>query len=322
LFGCPFSSEKEIIKMLSKVHQEAAHPLLMPGIFAELENVRHTKLVESTINQVEGQIFELDFIADTREGREANAAVQRNKNKRTAWLDLTYLRNSIITWDKQLAKMIQHSEALIKDEFTPNIFADRRLPRLQLVDSEYSDSSGDTVNYLERIVSKDSPCGREEEEAESCKMMQNCGHRIQERLLSIRDDYDEKIRDCTMRLDGMAMATQWSHGETNVEIALATSRDSRHMKSIALVTMIFLPGTFFAVSINVNKHSGVDANLGQSMFSMTFFDWSGSDGSPMVSTYVWIYILATILFTSVTIGAWYYIAIFRYRYREKKDIEG
>ena len=31
-------------------------------------------------------------------------------------------------------------------------------------------------------------------------------------------------------------------------IARATSRDSRHMRSIAVVTMIFLPGTFSAVS--------------------------------------------------------------------------
>lgn len=39
-----------------------------------------------------------------------------------------------------------------------------------------------------------------------------------------------------------------AQGETNVEIALATGKDSKHMRSIALVTMVFLPGTFFAVS--------------------------------------------------------------------------
>lgn len=33
-----------------------------------------------------------------------------------------------------------------------------------------------------------------------------------------------------------------------MEIAKATSRDSKHMRSISLVTMVFLPGTFFAVS--------------------------------------------------------------------------
>lgn len=31
-------------------------------------------------------------------------------------------------------------------------------------------------------------------------------------------------------------------------LALAASKDSRHMRTIALVTMVFLPGTFFAVS--------------------------------------------------------------------------
>ena len=34
-----------------------------------------------------------------------------------------------------------------------------------------------------------------------------------------------------------------------MEIARATSRDSRHMRSIAVVTMVFLPGTFSAVSV-------------------------------------------------------------------------
>lgn len=33
----------------------------------------------------------------------------------------------------------------------------------------------------------------------------------------------------------------------NVGIALSAARESRHMKSIAIVTMVFLPGTFFAV---------------------------------------------------------------------------
>ena len=40
-----------------------------------------------------------------------------------------------------------------------------------------------------------------------------------------------------------------AQGETNVEIALSTAKESQHMRSIAIVTMIFLPGTFFAVSL-------------------------------------------------------------------------
>jgi uncharacterized membrane protein len=45
------------------------------------------------------------------------------------------------------------------------------------------------------------------------------------------------------------MATSQSQGETSMEIATATNKDSSQMLSIAVATMIFLLGTFFAVSI-------------------------------------------------------------------------
>jgi hypothetical protein len=38
-----------------------------------------------------------------------------------------------------------------------------------------------------------------------------------------------------------------AHSESFVQISLATSQESKAMKSIALITMLFLPGTFFAV---------------------------------------------------------------------------
>jgi hypothetical protein len=39
--------------------------------------------------------------------------------------------------------------------------------------------------------------------------MRRAGRRIKDRLEAIIDEYEEKIRDCTMRVEGMAMATQW-----------------------------------------------------------------------------------------------------------------
>jgi hypothetical protein len=44
---------------------------------------------------------------------------------------------------------------------------------------------------------------------------------------------------------------------------------------------------------------------------MTFFDWSGSNGSNMVSKYLWIYVVVTTFFTVLTFGLWYYFAVFR-----------
>lgn len=39
--------------------------------------------------------------------------------------------------------------------------------------------------------------------------MTRVGAKIKDRVQAIVDEYDDKIRDCTMRVDGMAMATQW-----------------------------------------------------------------------------------------------------------------
>lgn len=43
---------------------------------------------------------------------------------------------------------------------------------------------------------------------------------------------------------------QQAHTKANVEIALHTKRDGSQMKSIAFLTMIYLPSTYAAVSRN------------------------------------------------------------------------
>lgn len=44
---------------------------------------------------------------------------------------------------------------------------------------------------------------------------------------------------------------------------------------------------------------------------MTFFDWNADKGSARVSSYLWIYILVTVVFTGVTIGLWYFFVVYR-----------
>lgn len=320
LYGCPFAIEESIIKRLRNLSFEVAHPMLLPGIFAELEVIRHTKLVESMTNEVENKIFELD-LAWANIGRSQDDVDERNAAKRDAWLDLSYLRNGLISWDTQIGKMIQHLNELGK-----HVFASGDLLDIEKCDGNKADcttgASQDCEESMEatevqqqmmdvfkvRRLSVET-AKEEEQRVALCRetksqtratdpnyirSMQQVGAKIGSRLSAIRDEYDEKIRDCTMRVEGMAMATQWSYGETNVEIALATSRDSKVMRSIALVTMLFLPGTFFAT-----------------IFSMTFFQWTGNGGKAHVSSYIWIYVLITVAFTAMTVGLWYYFVMMR-----------
>ncbi|KAF2265257.1 hypothetical protein CC78DRAFT_616160 [Lojkania enalia] len=309
LFGCPFSIEKEVITRLSEIRKEASHPLLLPGIFAEIERNRHVSLVDEMGNEVETKIFELDFQSSDLEGPQGANAEEKSRNKRTAYLDLAYLRNALVSWNTQLAKMVRHAQDLINAD----IYGVREhlINPLDSYDKPIEDAWADVeAKMAVDIDSCKHPWNfqSQDQHRDQGDPLRNISYMVKQRLMAIRDEYDDKIRDCTMRVDGMAMATQWAHGETNVEIALATNRDSRHMRSIALVTMIFLPGTFFA-----------------SMFSMTFFNWSNDAGTPIVSTYLWIYVLITVFFTALTIGLWYYVVIWRpshKRMRDEEDVNG
>ncbi|KAI1176508.1 hypothetical protein F4777DRAFT_587921 [Nemania sp. FL0916] len=69
-------------------------------------------------------------------------------------------------------------------------------------------------------------------------------------------------------------------------VALAAARDSAAMQVISAVTILFLPATFTAT-----------------FFSMTFFDFSGTEG-PRVSPLTWIYVVVTIVLTIVIQLAW------------------
>lgn len=44
---------------------------------------------------------------------------------------------------------------------------------------------------------------------------------------------------------------------------------------------------------------------------MNFVDWNNDGGSVIVSGYVWIYVLVTVVFTGITIGLWYYFVVYR-----------
>lgn len=246
LFGCPLSLEEDIVKRLSFATAEAAHPLLMPGIFAEIERSRHVHVVEATIDELETRIFELDFPSD-RESMPPSEAEKRNQEKRSAWLDTTYLRNALVSWNTQLAKMSDHTDELKATVFKPN----KSEETVRNTRNRFEDSSNVSASEFKpsgAILSTQSELsgascedgldeerptfhgdhvrgGREYQKASRRfkvsmiqrdpevikEQMRRVGNKIKDRIQVIIDEYDDKIRDCTMRVDGMAMATQWVH---------------------------------------------------------------------------------------------------------------
>ncbi|KAI0534386.1 hypothetical protein GGR58DRAFT_482964 [Xylaria digitata] len=76
---------------------------------------------------------------------------------------------------------------------------------------------------------------------------------------------------------------------TSVKIGLATQSDSLSMKSIALVTLAFLPPTFVCA-----------------IFSMSFFDYSADSGWALSDKF-WLYWVFAIPTTLLTAAVWYFL---------------
>ncbi|KAK6541116.1 hypothetical protein TWF694_008489 [Orbilia ellipsospora] len=134
--------------------------------------------------------------------------------------------------------------------------------------------------------------------------------RVIERRAS-RDDeafYSRKLRQhvqtqnnlsATLRhdLDTIPGKIKFQHGMIDNQISImiaknsqttaeASRKDSSFMRTIAIITLVFLPGTFVAA-----------------IFSMSMFDWE-SDGSVVVSKHLWIYFAITIPLTVMTMIIW------------------
>lgn len=187
LFGCPFSIEKQIVNRLSYATKEAGHPLLIPGIFAELERNRQVHIIESAIDEVETRILTVDSSPEEMDAMSTSMKETENRAKRAQWLDTTYLRNQLVNWNTQLKKLAGHSDELSNIDF-----------RQQEPDKPRSCDSG-----------QDDWLKNEECTGTSRAHLRRVGVKIRDRVQEIIDEYDAKIRDCTMRVDGMAMATQW-----------------------------------------------------------------------------------------------------------------
>lgn len=161
------------------------------------------------------------------------------------FIKISHLRNGLSNWRTQLLKMIEHVEELQRIGFG--------------IDKTTNAADGGmdaTLNALNLS-----------------------GLRIRGRLQELVDEYDEFMRKCTHIMEGMMLATQlvgciqtWktrvmlsrakelAHigredarsnqqiAAVNLEVAKLARRDGNLMKSIALLGMIFLPGTFVAVS--------------------------------------------------------------------------
>ena len=107
----------------------------------------------------------------------------------------------------------------------------------------------------------------------------------------------ETARQLTTALNMMVFAQQQlsqqdqktsiTIAEASKAIAEETKKDGSSMKTLALVTMFFLPATTLS-----------------SILGMSFFDWQAKSGG-IVSARLWIFFVLAVPLTLATLGLWW-----------------
>lgn len=292
LYGCSEKIRKQVIDHLSSCDYGLYHPLTLPTLFAEIERRRHFDLVNPMVTELMQRARNIATAHPQpgyAETSQPAGVVQEPKDYMQLWFEISCLRNGLQSWRHEVEKMILHCDDLTRARFytSKNSAESSESTPVNTALSVDVFSGGDSTDTL----------------IDDIEDLNISGRRIRHRLLEIQDEYDEKIRECGMIIDGMVLAAQleWNNigqsdtqtnleiSGSNLEIAKATREDGQQMRSIALLTMIFLPATFVA-----------------SLFSMSFFEWNPENGQKMLSPYIWMYVVITLVLTGLTLVLWYF----------------
>ncbi|KAI1125076.1 hypothetical protein F5Y10DRAFT_15485 [Nemania abortiva] len=209
-----------------------------------------------------------DMIKMTRVGTTQNEITKRECEAVNLWVSVSTLKNGLESFKTELKSMLECSR----------------------------DSSDGEENQSPSQQQQQQQQQQRPEQVILGSIRKHAAHRIQHRLRSMIVEIEGKVRYTDSLLQGMVLATQTESNHlsrrdalTNIFIAVESKKDSSHMRYIALLGMIFLPGTFFAT-----------------LFSMTFFDWTAQDNNnnnnhPVVSPYIAVYFAFTVLATAATV---------------------
>ncbi|CCC10892.1 hypothetical protein SMACR_12726 [Sordaria macrospora] len=324
-YGCNEKQKDDIVRRIRSCDLKHNHPLLLPGLFFELERVRLVDQVEDLLDNFElrnnYEYNQLENVGGTR-----GLDLDMDKKRMTDVLKSTYrsreLVSLIMALKRQLKKFetaMDLVEASVKESssltFSPRCLT--RIPSATLSSAPGSTTiSRATTLYGEENHTQQGP-PQQLSGASSYVRLERAGKQIRERLQDIIFEFDDKINDCHLVKDNMSltMQTVWSFfslqdNQTNLRLSRLNTKlahantglseemkkDSSQMRSIALLTMIFLPMSTVAA-----------------IFSTDFFSWDAEGGQTVVSKYFWVFIVVAIALTCIVVGAWYMATLARDR---------
>ncbi|OTB02218.1 hypothetical protein M426DRAFT_322794 [Hypoxylon sp. CI-4A] len=277
VYGCDAKQMRQIEKRVRVAGDTVKYPLLLIGIFVELERERLMDVADQLLDK-------FTLRSEYLENESWNLSDEMNDTKTQEYLTLCLqsrnVTDNIRAVKRQILKLMNEI-----DEFG-SYFASRK------GEARSNDSK------IARRFKKD-------------------GALMKKRLHDILNDYDNKIDECDMIVGNttLAMQTVWNQiarrdsglntqiARENTVIASEAKREGTQMKSIALLTMVYLPFSSVAA-----------------IFSMDLFDWNAQDGNSVVSKYFWVFVTFAIGLTAITLFAWYHITCRHEKNAEKDDV--
>ena len=115
VFGVCGVDENEFLLRLKSAENAIKHPMIFPGLFAELQRKRHTALVTSSVTALLQNMLRLEGSSSA-----GNQRIGHASDLLEMWIDITYLSSSLETWKAQLTKMVSHIDELNSAMFPGN----------------------------------------------------------------------------------------------------------------------------------------------------------------------------------------------------------
>ncbi|KAI1642505.1 uncharacterized protein F4817DRAFT_294831 [Daldinia loculata] len=278
MYGCNNNQMQEIETRIRSAGDRTKYPLLMIGIFVELERERLVSMADQLLDG-------FTLRSENLENGSWDPSIDMSKEKTQEYLALCLQSRSLIDHMKAVKRQVVKLLAEI-EEFEGHFPSHRHSERSH---------DGKRAHRFKKI-----------------------GAQMKKRLQDTINEYDGKIDECNMIVGNitLAMQTVWNQiamhdsdlntriAHVNTGVALETKREGIQMRSIAILSMIYLP--FSSVA---------------SIFSMDMFDWNAQDGGSVVSKYIWLFATLAIGLTAITVYAWYHITIQRERKADEEASE-
>jgi Mg2+ and Co2+ transporter CorA len=287
ILGLQGSEKSRLAMHLGDTMAESAHPMNIPVILCEM-------LIESDSTGVKthaSNLYQVELRTKLHGYPQTESSARSSKLAETPEKDFEDMTRSLNVIISRLAfhEMRIHANAVFVEQITSHIHTEP--PSSKAYDEMYPRLHSMSQNLRERL-------NHLQTEQRALLLEISCNQKIAQSQLQIVYNLIAQ-RDNKENLAMAELQTELARIQTT--IANTTKDDSYAMRTIAVMSIAFLPGTFVS-----------------SFFSMDMFNWQAPKGASVLSFRFWIYWAVTAPLTLVVVLIWF----FWLRAHKKREVNG